>query len=1024
MKKMSIQKNNVFDEQEFKNPGNEYKGTPFWAWNYDLDKEDMLWQIKRFKEMGFGGFLMHSRAGLNTKYLGEKWFDCVKECVKKAKEENMYAHIYDEDRWPSGAAGGLVTKDPEYRLRFLKLTKEKLISVSLEESKKTGKPYLLACYDVEIENGFLKSCEKTDENQSAKNEKWYAYICTSDESTWYNGQTYVDVFNKKAIEKFIEITYEKYKNEIGTEFGKAVPSVFTDEPQIGTFKQPKKSDSDEESAYPWTYGFEKTYFEAYGEDITEKLPELRWDRDENTANRTRLRFLNHVSDRFCEAFGKTCSEWCKKNNIAYSGHLCEGPDLRSQTVMTGEAMRFYRYFDIVGMDILADRIEYVTAKQAKSVVNQLGKEKLISELYGVTGWDFDFRGHKFQGDWQTALGVNARSHHLAWASMKGEGKRDFPATISYHTPWYREYSYIEDHFSRLNYVLSKGKTCVNVGVIHPIESFWMQFGCEDKTGEYLKKAEEEFAQMTEKLLLNNIDFDFLSEALVSDFGFKAENKKLTIGEMSYNAVIVPNLKTMRKTTLNMLNEFLQKGGKIIFMGECPQFSEGNFTQEIKPLYEKALKANNMYTKLFELLENEREVKISDKNTNMQLNDFVYLKKDNESEKYLFAANAKKTDNPDIPRKKDVVMEIKGEFYPKKLNTLNGETEDIDFETKNGKTYVYNTFYEYDSLLLKLDCDNNNTKKAKSDSEKECEKIIDFKESVKYKRTEENVLLLDMAKYRFDTKEFLPIEEITKTDAKIRNKLGYRLLDGGNIQPWSYCDEGEDFAELIFEAESEIEAECSLAFEEALEIKLNGEIVNIEYDGYYVDKSVKKVRMPKLKKGINEIYVKVPVTRKISIENFYLLGDFDVSLKGTKKIIKEKTEKIAFGSITAQGMPFYGGNVEYILEFDADKYYKEAEIQISRYKGALLKASLDNEEEKYLVFSPYKVKFDGIKAGKHILKVTFFGNRFNTFGHLHNCNIKDKWYGPNVWYSKDEGYSYEYCLKETGILSSPKIKFYL
>lgn len=1015
--------NNFFSEEEFKNPNNEYKGTPFWAWNYDLDKEDMLWQIERFKEMGFGGFLMHSRAGLNTKYLGGEWMECVKECVKKAKEENMYAHIYDEDRWPSGSAGGLVTKEPKYRLRFLKFTKEKLKSVTLDESVKTGKPYFLACYDVKLKNGFLESYEKIGENQTAKYEKWYAYICTSEESTWYNNQTYVDVFNKAAIEKFIEITYEKYKNEIGEEFGKAVPSVFTDEPQIGTFKQPKKACSSEDSTYPWTYGFEENYFKIYNENIIDKLPELRWDKDEYISNRTRLRFFNYVADSFCSSFAKTCSNWCKKNNIAYSGHLCEGPDLRSQSIMSGEAMRFYRYFDIVGMDILADRVEHVTAKQAQSVVHQFGKEKLISELYGVTGWGFDFRGHKFQGDWQSALGVNARSHHLAWASMKGEGKRDFPATISYHTPWYKEYSYIENHFSRLNTVLSKGKPVVNVAVIHPIESFWMQFGCEDKAGELLAKTEEDFAKITEQLLLNNIDFDFLSESLIAEIDCNVENNTVKIGEMNYNAIVVPNLKTMRKTTLKILEQFLEKGGKVIFMGECPQFLDGDFSDDIKFLYEKSLKANNMFTKLFEILENEREVKILNKNTGILLSDFLYTKRDNENEQYIFVTNAKKTINPDVPTKKDVVIVLKGEFYPQKLDTLNGEIKNIDFEFKDGKTYIYNTFYDYDSLLLKLSYDGY-FQKENDLSKKECVKTIDFKEGVEYKKTEENVLLLDMAKYRFKEEKYLPLEEITRIDSKVRQQLNYRLLDGGNVQPWSYEDEGEDFVELVFEFESKIEKECYLAFEEALEINLNGENVPLKYEGYYVDKSIKKVRMPKLKIGKNEIYVKSPMTRKISIENFYLLGNFDVSLNGIEKVLEEKRNKLVFDSLTNQGMPFYGGNIEYFLNFDADKDYSSINVQISRYKGALMKVELDGKEEKHLIFSPYETEFKNIKTGKHTLKVSFFGNRFNTFGHLHNCNINDKWYGPNVWYSKNECYSYEYCLKDTGILSSPKIKFYL
>ena len=74
---------------------------------------------------------------------------------------------------------------------------------------------------------------------------------------------------------------------------------------------------------------------------------------------------------------------------------------------------------------------------------------MLSELYGVTNWDFDFRGHKLQGDWQAALGVTVRVPHLTWTSMAGEAKRDYPASIGSQSPWYREYSYLEDHFARV-----------------------------------------------------------------------------------------------------------------------------------------------------------------------------------------------------------------------------------------------------------------------------------------------------------------------------------------------------------------------------------------------------------------------------------------------------------------------------------------------------------------------------------------------------------------------------------------------
>lgn len=95
-----------FDKM-FANPPSRFRGAPFWAWNCRLDSEMMTRQIEYFKEMGLGGFHMHCRTGLDTPYMSEEYLKIVKDCVEKAQEEGMYAWLYDEDRWPSGAAGGL-----------------------------------------------------------------------------------------------------------------------------------------------------------------------------------------------------------------------------------------------------------------------------------------------------------------------------------------------------------------------------------------------------------------------------------------------------------------------------------------------------------------------------------------------------------------------------------------------------------------------------------------------------------------------------------------------------------------------------------------------------------------------------------------------------------------------------------------------------------------------------------------------------------------------------------------------------
>ena len=54
------------DLQKFRTPGIEFRGAPFWAWNSKLEIPELLRQIRHLKRMGFGGFVMHARVGLNT----------------------------------------------------------------------------------------------------------------------------------------------------------------------------------------------------------------------------------------------------------------------------------------------------------------------------------------------------------------------------------------------------------------------------------------------------------------------------------------------------------------------------------------------------------------------------------------------------------------------------------------------------------------------------------------------------------------------------------------------------------------------------------------------------------------------------------------------------------------------------------------------------------------------------------------------------------------------------------------------
>ena len=106
--------------EHFNNPPSEFRSVPFWSLNDLLEPEELRKQLQQFKEGGFGGAYLHSRTGLLTEYLGNDWWKAMDTGADTCKELGLEAWFYDEDKWPSGFAGGAVPKKSEdYRAKAL-----------------------------------------------------------------------------------------------------------------------------------------------------------------------------------------------------------------------------------------------------------------------------------------------------------------------------------------------------------------------------------------------------------------------------------------------------------------------------------------------------------------------------------------------------------------------------------------------------------------------------------------------------------------------------------------------------------------------------------------------------------------------------------------------------------------------------------------------------------------------------------------------------------------------------------------
>lgn len=1011
----------------FEKPTSEYRGAPFWSWNSELKSDELMEQLDVLKAMGFGGAHIHCRTGLATPYLSDEFMELVRACVDKVKKEDMKVWLYDEDRWPSGVAGGLVTKNPKYRAKYLLVTptpygeneESENILTATAAAVRTGNGRLLACYDVQLNaNGTLKKYKRIEEGEKPEGVVWYAYLETPNERSWFNNQTYVNTLDQAAIQEFIKVTHEAYKAAVGDEFGAAIPAIFTDEPQFSRKTTLGFAGELKDVVLPWTGDLDVTYKQTYDCDIFCNLPELIWEL-ENEVSVTRYRYHDHIAERFASAFADTVGQWCEDNGIMLTGHMMSEPTLGSQTSALGEAMRSYRSFGLPGIDMLRDNREYTTAKQAQSAAHQYGRCGTSSELYGVTNWDFDFRGHKLQGDWQAVLGVTVRVPHLSWVSMGGEAKRDFPASISYQSPWYLEYPIIEDHFARVNTALTRGNPLVRIGVIHPIESYWLHWGPEEQTAPIREQLDQNFQDLTNWLLFTQLDFDFISESLLPELCTEVK-APIEVGEMTYDVMIVPGCETLRKTTIERLSKFSELGGKLIFMGKPPKYIDGIPDKKGEKLYNLSKNVQFEKCALINELECVRDVDIRTEN-GKHSNELIYQMRVEDNDRWLFIGNAKKPENPDIMSSEKITIKLKGYWQPQLYDTLTGDIGCINARYIEGYTIIEKMMYGHDSLLLKLKAGKGKENKEKSKTERITQKIT-YKTKVPIALSEPNVLMLDTAEYSLDRSDYQESEEILRIDNILREQLGYPSRTGDVAQPWTMAPEKpEHVLSLRFNIQSEIEVlKPVLAVEDAknLKIVLNGTNVEAFPVGYYVDKSIDTIQLPKINKGTNVLELHIPFGRQTNTEWCYLLGDFGVKVEGCEKVIVASPTNLGFGDITSQGLPFYGGNITYKLNVVSKG--GDMVVRVPNYRGSLIGVTLDGKREGSIDFAPYKFTLKNVEAGEHEIGLILFGNRVNTFGSVHNANDTLTWFGPQAWRSVGDEWCDEYRLKRTGILKSPEI----
>ncbi|HOF87633.1 MAG TPA: hypothetical protein PLZ36_05945, partial [Armatimonadota bacterium] len=122
-------------------------------------------------------------------------------------------------------------------------------------------------------------------------------------SSWYNGYTYLDTLSHEAVRAFITATHDVYRQRAGKEFGRAVPGIFTDEPNHG-HKLGADNNTFDSRGLPWTATLLTAFTQRYGYDLLPHLVELVYDVDGQAVTPARYHYHDCVTHLFVDAFSR------------------------------------------------------------------------------------------------------------------------------------------------------------------------------------------------------------------------------------------------------------------------------------------------------------------------------------------------------------------------------------------------------------------------------------------------------------------------------------------------------------------------------------------------------------------------------------------------------------------------------------------------------------------------------------------------------------------------------------------------
>ncbi len=557
--------------EEYAHPNNFEK--ILWV-DYGFHSNTFEAKLDRFQMQGFGGIV--SNVNFNQEYLkDEAEFEVLKRVYMSAVERGMNVWIYDEYQWPSGKAYGQVLDDhPQFEATGIKhktvTGNGGTVSYTLDSQNREIRVMEAILKDDDGERT-LTLKDNTIESVSAKG-AWtldiyvLQYTFTGEEDrTDFNKLRDVDLLNKDAVARFIQLTHEHYKSSFGDQFD-MVDAFFTDEPQLGN--------RDRENYAVWTDGLDVLFKETYGYD----LPiHAIFDGKSEETKLARMQYYALVSSLFKSSYIDQISDWCIENGANSSGHLLFEENMNDQIeIYGGNFLQIIGGMTIPGADILwvdpahlmsnSNIGSYMGLRYVTSGAKNAGRDRVMIEYNpsAVQTEEFtkDVMGSSIGGVTLTRL----------------FGTTEYTMINPQQNYRIDEINLLNNYVGRLNTLLADTKEAGDVAIFYPIATVQALHNADEvhsstygSNNDQAFNLNSDYAELCKQLLTSQVLYTVIDDESICSAEISADGR-LLIGKGAYRVMILAYADYISAEAAEKLAAFCEAGGTVIFVNDPPSKS--------------------------------------------------------------------------------------------------------------------------------------------------------------------------------------------------------------------------------------------------------------------------------------------------------------------------------------------------------------------------------------------------------------------------------------------------------------------